>query len=83
MRISLCLAAGVASIARSPGCTQRSKSIVVNRKKEGFVFQDYINFKPEKKITPLDSLPLLFEMGNLIEVSQIENENIQVFLPKQ
>ena len=53
------------------------------RKKEGFVFQDYINYKTEKKFTSLDSLPLFFKMGKLIEVSQIENENIQVFLPKQ
>jgi len=55
-----------------------------NRKKQqGFVFQDYTNFKPQKKFTPLDSLPFLFEMGKLIEVSQIENKNIKVYLPKQ
>ena len=48
------------------------------RKHKGFLFQDYINFKPEYKFTSLDSLPILFEKGNLIEVSKIENKNIKV-----
>jgi hypothetical protein len=68
---------------RTDGGGTRFRKAKNRRKKEGFVFQDYTNFKPEKKFTPLDSLPFLFEMGKLIEVSQIENENIQVFLPKQ
>ncbi|MDA9038383.1 deoxyribose-phosphate aldolase, partial [Flavobacteriaceae bacterium] len=57
---------------------RRAKNI---RKEKGFVFQNYTNYKPHKKYTALDSLPLLFEMGKLIEISQIENKNIQVLLP--
>ena len=57
---------------------RRAKNI---RKEKGFVFQNYTNYKPHKTYTALDSLPLLFEMGKLIEISQIENKNIQVLLP--
>lgn len=48
------------------------------RKQKGFIFQDYINYRPKAKFISLDSLPLLFEQKKLIEVSQIENKNIQI-----
>ena len=44
----------------------------------GVVFQDYINYKPEDKLTPLDDMSSLFEEGKLIELSRIENDNIEV-----
>ena len=44
----------------------------------GMIFQDYKNFKPESKETPLDSLPQLWESGALKLLSEIENEAIQV-----
>lgn len=47
----------------------------------GVVFQDYVNFKPEKKETPLAELKNLFENGQLIELSKIENVNIKVNKP--
>ena len=48
------------------------------RENNGFIFQDYTNFRPVKKFTPLDSLPILYEKGKLILVSEIENKNIKV-----
>ena len=48
------------------------------RENNGFIFQDYTNFKPVKKFTSLDSLPILYERGKLILVSEIENKNIKV-----
>ena len=48
------------------------------RKINGFLFQDYINYKPQEKIISLDSLPLLFEKDSLEILSIIENKNIKV-----
>jgi len=44
----------------------------------GVVFQDYINYKPEEKLTPIEEMSTLFEKGELIELSRIENINIKV-----
>ncbi|MBV6647520.1 MAG: hypothetical protein KI790_18825 [Cyclobacteriaceae bacterium] len=48
------------------------------REKGGILFQDYINYKPISKDTPLVELPKLFESGNLEELSRIVNEKIRV-----
>jgi hypothetical protein len=44
----------------------------------GVVFQDYINYKPKDKSTPLEELSALFQEDALIELSRIENVNIEV-----
>ncbi|MEQ9402363.1 MAG: DUF6503 family protein [Cyclobacteriaceae bacterium] len=44
----------------------------------GIVFQDYINYKPEEKTTPLTELLSLFKDGKLIELSRIQNTAINV-----
>ncbi len=49
-----------------------------NRVVGGVVFQDYINYKPEDKLTPLEEMSALFDKGELIELSRIENVNISV-----
>jgi hypothetical protein len=49
------------------------------RKHGGILFQDYINYKPKLRFMSLDSLPILLEKGNLIEISKIKNKNIMVF----
>ena len=49
------------------------------RKHGGILFQDYINYKPKLRFISLDSLPILLEKGNLIEISKIKNKNIMVF----
>ena len=54
---------------------RKAKNVI---EKDGFVFQDYTNFKPKKKFISLDSLPLLYEQDKLIVVSEIENLNIKV-----
>jgi len=48
---------------------------------QGITFQNYINFKPSSKDTPLDELPDLFEKGALKELSKIINEDIKVWNP--
>lgn len=51
----------------------------INRKKvNGLTVQDYINYKPESKFPPLDSLPKMFERNELDELSRIYNENVEV-----
>ena len=44
----------------------------------GMIFQNYKNFKPEEKATPLDSLPSFWEKEELILLSEINNTAIQV-----
>lgn len=56
----------------------RFRQAVNKQLNQGFIFQDYINFKPNVKFVSLDSLPILFETGNLIKVSNIKNKNIRV-----
>ena len=56
----------------------RFRQAVNKQLNQGFIFQDYINFKPNIKFVSLDSLPILFETGNLIKVSNIKNKNIRV-----
>ncbi|MBZ0326166.1 MAG: hypothetical protein K8F54_01055 [Altibacter sp.] len=43
---------------------------------DGITFQDYINYKAERD-TPLLDLPLLYEAGELQELSKIETEHIR------
>ena len=45
---------------------------------EGILFQDYINYQPESKDTPLEKLQELFEQHQLKELSIIALENIEV-----
>ncbi len=48
------------------------------REINGFLFQDYNNYKPKNKATALDSLPKLFEKDSLLLISEIKNKNIKV-----
>jgi hypothetical protein len=56
----------------------RFRQAINRRVIDGLVVQDYINYRPKDKTTPLDSLPALFEQGKLIEVSRIEKKNISL-----
>lgn len=44
----------------------------------GISFQDYINYKPKEKTTPLEEMLGLYLDRELIELSKIENKNIRV-----
>lgn len=44
----------------------------------GIRFQNYLNFKPADKDTPLDRMQELYESGNLEKLSEINLENIRV-----
>ncbi len=44
----------------------------------GITFQNYINYKPDSKTTPLEELPGLYDQGKLEELSRIVNTNIKV-----
>ena len=52
----------------------RFRAVSKRERHRGFVVQDYDNFKPQEKYPLLDKLPLLFEKGELKQVSKIENE---------
>lgn len=56
----------------------RFRKAVNPRTISGIRFQDYINYKPENKEIPLDSLELLYKAGALEEVSEIRLQNIVV-----
>jgi hypothetical protein len=60
----------------------RFRKAINKRKINGFLFQDYSNYKPKEKFVSLDSLPDLFVKGELLELSLIENKNITVSSPK-
>jgi len=56
----------------------RFRKAVNRREVQGLIVQDYINYRPEDKAAPLDSLPSMFEQGKLIEVSRIEKTKIRI-----
>lgn len=56
----------------------RFRQAINRRTIKGMIFQDYINFKPSNKNTSVESLDQAFIEASLIELSQIENENIEV-----
>lgn len=56
----------------------RFRKAVNKRKVDGILFQDYLNYRPASKEITLTELDDLFEQGELIEVSQILNENIKI-----
>lgn len=56
----------------------RFREAINRRFVKGVVFQDYINYKPEIKTTPLHEMLPLYLKHQLIEVSRIENENIVI-----
>ncbi len=56
----------------------RFREAINRRNIKGLVFQDYINYKPGDKLTPLDQLAGLYEKGELLELSRIENVNVVV-----
>lgn len=60
------------------GGGMRFRQAVNRRTIDGIVFQDYINFKPGNKNTSVEALDQAFIEASLIELSQIENENIDV-----
>ena len=56
----------------------RFREAINRRIVSDMVFQDYINYKPADKTTPLTSLSGLFEEGKLKELSRIISEDIKV-----
>ncbi|MEO1052141.1 MAG: DUF6503 family protein [Bacteroidota bacterium] len=51
------------------------------RNVNGVRFVDYVNYKPKDESIPVNDLDEVFSNGELIELSRIELENIQVELP--
>ena len=68
-------------LIRTDGGGVRFRQAVGRKPVEGITFQNYINYKPPTKQTPLDELPNLFEIGALKELSKIINEDIKVWNP--
>jgi len=55
----------------------RFRSAYNPRTVSGIRFQDYVNYKAPKE-TGLNDLPRMFEAGNLVELSRIETENVEL-----
>ena len=56
----------------------RFREAINRRSVKGITFQDYINYKPQDKSTPLSEMANLFENDELVELSRIENVNIRI-----
>lgn len=56
----------------------RFRKAVNPRNINGILLQDYQNFKPESKTTPLEKMEELYKNGNLELLSEIQLENIEV-----
>ena len=65
---------------QTDGGGTRFRKAIDQRRVDGVLFQDYENYKPQKRFVALDSLPFLFAQGQLLKVSEIKNENIR-FIP--
>ncbi len=56
----------------------RFRKAINPRMIEGILIQDYENYKPSDKNTPLEELENLFEKGDLELLSEIRLENVQI-----
>ena len=56
----------------------RFREAINTKRVDGIIFQDYINYQPKDKNTPLNEMATLFEADQLVELSKIENTNITV-----
>ena len=59
----------------------RFREAINKRNLQGLLLQDYINYEPISKDTPLKELPQLYDQGSLRELSRILNSNIEI-IPK-
>jgi hypothetical protein len=55
----------------------RMRDVRATREVGGIRFQDYNNLKAANKETPLDSMQVLYEIGALVKLSEINLENIK------
>lgn len=67
----------MAYLYATEGGGMRFRQAINRRKIKGMLFQDYVNYKPARK-SSLSDMDELFEMGELLELSRIVNENIVV-----
>ena len=58
----------------------RMRDVRATREVGGIRFQDYNNLKSAHKETPLDSMQVLYEIGALVKLSEINLENIKTSL---
>ena len=56
----------------------RFREAINPREMAGIRFQDYLNYKPQAKNIPLDSLQPLYESGKLELLSEIQLQNLEV-----
>lgn len=61
----------------------RFREGIAFRELEGLRFADYVNYKPVPDTREVATFDSLFESGQMLEVSRIINEDIQVILPQE
>jgi len=59
----------------------RFREAINPRVVSGIRFADYINYKSVNKTTAVQKMEELFKQGELVELSRIINENVEVILP--
>jgi hypothetical protein len=60
----------------------RFRKAIKKHEVAGLVLQDYENYKPENKNTPVEEMESLFKAGKLELLSEINLENVMVEIPK-
>ena len=70
----------MAYLYHTDGGGMRFREAINQRRVEGVLIQDYINFKPEDETMDINNINELYENGELTELSRIINEDVKISL---
>ncbi|WP_422356013.1 DUF6503 family protein [Roseivirga pacifica] len=70
----------LAYLYHTDGGGLRFREAINQRRINGALVQDYINYKPADETVPIDTLANLYNKGNLEELSRIMNEEVKLEL---
>ena len=68
----------MAYLYHTDGGGLRFREAINQRRVEGVLVQDYINYKPADESIDINTIDELFEAGELEELSRIINEQVQI-----
>ena len=68
----------MAYLYHTDGGGMRFREAINQRRVEGVLIQDYINFKPEDETMDINNINELYENGELTELSRIINEEVKI-----
>lgn len=73
----------MAYLYHTDGGGMRFREAINQRRVEGVLIQDYINFKPEDENMDINDISELYESGQLKELSRIINEDVSIGFGQQ